>query len=258
MVSSPPSGSGSMAGSLRCPSSACYALFGLGGQWRTSEPSTKSSFIGGDTNLMTGYNTYSEATPATNQRLCSMCGASKEQSEFYESKGRLTRKCKECYKAVQRERTRKGLNKTDPVKSRERTKRYAEKHAAEIKRRKSEYGQRVKRMGRDTERHKRIRSGEEDRPDRVPAQAWSKFLYKLKDDRGFTNQQMADFLGTTKGMCENWMYMRTLPPKKEVAEQMLRKVHNQPRQLNAKELEAVEKRDFVYLPGGEKVKRCLM
>ena len=72
-----------------------------------------------------------------------------------------------------------------------------------------------------------------------------------------TQAQAANFFGVKMGTLQGWIYRRIHPPLKFEAEQMLRKMYNQPRQMNASELQQMEKRDLVTLPDGTRVRRYL-
>jgi len=194
------------------------------------------------------------------EKECNKCFLILPLSEFYKDKSKNNPhrgECKECTKKQSRERWAKGLNRPSPELARERTRRYTEKKQKDPvwleKRRQQAKKYRTK--GRDKARLEALRQTND--PDRVNIDAWSKYVSQFMTERGFTQAQAADFFGVRVGTVQGWIYRRIRPPYKTEAEQMLRKIHNQPRRMNARELQQMEKQDLVTLPDGTRVKRYL-
>ena len=197
------------------------------------------------------------ATQSVWRGTCTKCGITKEIDGFYgdpQSK-KFRQRCKECCKQYQKDYRKSGRMNLNKEKAKERQRRYQEKNLERLREMKRRTSKKARDLGYERDRIRRIKSGELDQPNRVPSSAWSHFLRKQCTEREWTHGELAEFLGVKKGTVQNWIYQRKLPPLKVDAEQMLRKIHNQPRQLNSIELSKLGNVTMVHLPGGIVAKR---
>lgn len=193
------------------------------------------------------------------EKECNKCFLILPLSEFYKDKSKKSTRgdCKECVKKRARERWASGVNRPSPELTRQRTQRYTEKkrNDPEWLHKRRQQAKKYRTQGKDKTRLEALRQTKD--PNRVDIDAWSKVISRFMDERELTQAQAANFFGVKMGTLQGWIYRRIHPPLKFEAEQMLRKMYNQPRQMNASELQQMEKRDLVTLPDGTRVRRYL-